>query len=189
VIECLCDAPRSRRHLPRRHAAARPRTETAGRRSGLSGTATESHHLHRGVCPRTGPPPGDAAVSGACTLSSVTVRGPEGDAGRRPRVRAEEPSLRRNLSSGRSAHARWPAAGPPARLESETNKSLNRTLNSIVAAHYAPRSFVRSRSRRGRRRRGSSSSISRTTLLTRAGRTLKALPISRPVKPVSFRAR
>src|SRR5260370_39678462 len=49
-----------------------------------------SRHLHRGVCPRTGPTPGDAAVSGACTLTSVTVRGPEGDAGRRPRVRAEE---------------------------------------------------------------------------------------------------
>src|SRR6266542_907833 len=93
-----------------------------GRRSGLSGTATESHFLHRGVCPRTGPTPGDAAVSGACTLTSVPVRGPEGDAGRRPRVRAEEPSLRRDLSSGRSAHARRPAAGPPARLENETNQ-------------------------------------------------------------------
>src|SRR6266513_5849476 len=90
VIECLCDAAWSRRHLPRRHAAAPPPTETSGRRSGLSGTATESRYLHRGVCPRTGPTPADAAVSGACTLTSVTVRGPEGDAGRRPRVRAEE---------------------------------------------------------------------------------------------------
>src|SRR6266542_5418653 len=68
VIERLCDAPRSRRHLPRRHAAARPPTQSPGRRSGLSGTATESRHLNRGVCPRTGPTPGDAAVSGAFTL-------------------------------------------------------------------------------------------------------------------------
>src|SRR5260370_19109340 len=90
VFECRYDAPRSRRHLPRRHAAARPLTEKPGRRSGLSGTATGSHLLHYGVCPRTGPTPGDAAVSGACTLTSVTVRGPEGDAGRRPRACAEE---------------------------------------------------------------------------------------------------
>jgi len=100
------------------------------------------------VCPWTGPTPGEAF--GATVAPRLAPRefkpGARAGGGRgglprhqishvrrsRPRVRAEEPSLRRNLSSGRSAHARWPAAGPPARLETRpTNPTTALSIQSL----------------------------------------------------------
>jgi hypothetical protein len=75
-------------------------------------------HRHRPARSRVGCVPSDRAAGGqrrrlrARSVTEVSLPGPTGDAGRRPRVRAEAPSLRRDLSSGRSAHARWTAAGP-----------------------------------------------------------------------------
>jgi hypothetical protein len=59
------EGTRSRRHCPWRHAAAQPRKGFPGRRSGLSGTDAFQRDHELGVCPRTGPPPGNARAFGA----------------------------------------------------------------------------------------------------------------------------
>src|SRR5712691_994894 len=56
-----------------RHAAARPLQDPAGRRSGHSGTGSESRRLCRGQCPRTGPHAGNAAGFGARSVTLVPL--------------------------------------------------------------------------------------------------------------------
>ncbi len=90
-----------------------------------------------GVCALgQGRPRGDAAVSGACRLTSVPVRGPEGDVGRKPRVCAEERF--RSDANGHPAVARTRGGRRqdprPDSKTSQTNLTES-TINSTVTAH------------------------------------------------------